>query len=40
MFTNEYFSDWVSARTGGDRGQQNADSCRQGEGGDQKSLKM
>ena len=41
MFTNEYFFDGVSARTGGEGGQPNADSSRQGEGEEgQKSLKM
>ena len=38
MFSNEYFSDWVSAWAGGG-GSANTDSCRQGEGG-QKSIKM
>ena len=32
MFTNEYFTDRVSARKGEEGGQPNADSCRQGEG--------
>ena len=41
MFNNEYFSDRVSARTGGELGQPNSDSCRKGEWeGGQKSLKM
>ena len=39
MFSNEYFSDRLSAWTGGEGAQPNTDSCRQGEGG-QKSLKM
>ena len=41
MFTNEYFSNRVSARTGEQGGHPNADRCRQGMGeGGQKSLKM
>ena len=32
MFTDEYFSDQVSAQAGGEGGQPNADSCRQGQG--------
>ena len=40
MFTNEYFSDRVSARTGGEGGSAKCRLLQTGGGGDQKSLKM
>ena len=39
MFTDEYFSDWVSAWTGGERVSQMQTAADRGKGG-QKSLKM
>ena len=40
MFIDEYFSERVSARTGGEEGQPNADSCRQRDEGSKMTINV